>query len=322
MNNSELVKLNQKYGIREQLTFTEGPGGFIVAEIRNPHGEATVALHGGQIMSFRPRDHEPVLWLSRHSHFKKGKAIRGGIPVCWPWFADHPTDADKPAHGFVRAAVWTVIESEKLEDESTRLKLLIADSEETMKLWPHRFRLEIDITVSDTLRIKLITTNTDNKPFLYGGALHSYFNISSISNIMIKGLEGCPYIDKVDQGRRKVQDGPISVKSETDRIYLDTNANCIIEDIGMHRRIVISKDGSLTTVIWNPWSDKAKALKDFGDEEFHGMVCVETTNAADDVINVAEGESHCLQSTISVEGLTEYYCHGPNTRETSNFTSC
>jgi D-hexose-6-phosphate mutarotase len=303
MNNSELVKLNQKYGIRDQLIFTEGPGGFIVAEMRNPHGEATVALHGGHIITFRPRDHEPVLWLSRNSHFKTGKAIRGGIPVCWPWFADHPTDTDKPAHGFVRAAVWSVIESEKLEDEGTRLKLLIADSEETMKLWPHRFRLEIDITVSDTLKTKLITTNTDNKPFLYGGALHSYFNISSISNIMIKGLEGCPYIDKVDQGRRKVQDGSVSVKSETDRIYLDTKADCIIEDSGMHRRIGISKNGSRTTVVWNPWSDKARALKDFGDEEFHGMVCVETANADDDVINVVEGESHCLQSIISVESL-------------------
>jgi D-hexose-6-phosphate mutarotase len=304
MSKSELVKLNQKFGIHDQLIFTEGPGGFIVAEIRNPHGEATVALHGGHIMSFRPRDHEPVMWLSRHSHFKTGKAIRGGIPVCWPWFADHPMDTYKPAHGFVRAAVWSVSESEKLEDESTRLKLLIADSEETMKLWPHRFRLEIDITVSDTLRIKLITTNTDNKPFMCGGALHSYFNISSISNIMIKGLEACPYIDKVDQGRRKVQDGSISVRGETDRIYLNTEDDCIIEDSVMQRRIRIAKGGSRTTVVWNPWSDKARALKDFGDEEFHGMVCVETANAADDVINVAEGASHCLQSIISVKELT------------------
>ena len=304
MSNSELVKLNQKYGIRDQLIFTEGPGGFIVAEIRNPHGEATVALHGGHIMSFRPRDHEEVLWLSRNSQFKTGKAIRGGIPVCWPWFADHPTDTYKPAHGFVRAAVWSVSESEKLGDESTRLKLFIADSEETLKLWPHRFRLEIDITVSDALRIKLISTNTDNKPFMSGGALHSYFNISSISNIMIKGLEGCPYIDKVDQGHRKVQDGSISVRGETDRIYLNTGDDCVIEDNVMQRRIRITKSGSRTTVVWNPWSDKARALKDFGDEEFDSMVCVETANAADDVINVAEGESHCLQSSISVEEIT------------------
>ncbi|MEE9529563.1 MAG: D-hexose-6-phosphate mutarotase [Syntrophobacteria bacterium] len=304
MSNTELVKLNQKYGIRDQLVFAERPGGFIVAEIKNPHGEATVALHGGHIMSFRPRDHEPVLWLSSNSHFKTGKAIRGGIPVCWPWFADHPTDTDKPAHGFVRAAAWSVSESEKLEDESTRLKLFIADSEETMKLWPHRFRLEIDITVSDVLRTKLISTNVDNKPFRFGGALHSYFNISSISNIMIKGLEGCPYLDKVDQGRRKVQDGSVSVKSETDRIYLDTKADCIIEDSGMHRSIGISKNGSRTTVVWNPWIDKAREMKDFGDGEYKSMVCVETANAGTDVISLAPGDTHTLESIIRLESLT------------------
>jgi len=304
MSNTELVKLNQKYGIGDQLIFTEGPGGFIVAEMSNPHGEATVALHGGHIMFYRPRDHEPVLWLSSNSHYKTGKAIRGGIPVCWPWFADHPADPDKPAHGFVRAADWSVSESEKLADESTRLKLFIVDSEETMNLWPHRFRLEMECTVSDVLRIKLISTNTDNKPFMCAGALHSYFNISSISNILIKGLEGCQYIDKVDQGRRKVQDGSVSVKSETDRIYLDTKADCIIEDSGMHRRIGISKNGSRTTVVWNPWFDKAGEMKDFGDGEYKSMVCVETANADTDVISLAPGNTHTLESIIRLESET------------------
>ncbi len=303
MNNTELVKLNQKYGIRDQLTFSEGPGGFIIAQMSNPHGEATVALHGGHILSFRPHDHEPVLWLSRNSHFKTGQAIRGGIPVCWPWFAAHPTDSDKPAHGFVRTADWSVSESETLEDGSTRLKLFIVDSEETIKLWPHRFRLEIDCIVSDVLRVKLISTNTDNKPFMCGGALHSYFNISSISNIMIKGLEGCQYIDKVDQGRRKVQDGFVFFNSETDRIYLDTKADCTIEDSGMHRRICNSKNGSRTTVVWNPWIDKARAMKDFGDGEYKRMVCVETVNADTDVISLAPGSTHTLECIIRVGTL-------------------
>ena len=304
MSNTELVELNQKYGIGDQLIFSEGPGGLIVAEIRNPHAEATVALHGGHILSFRPRDHEPVLWLSRNSHFKTGKAIRGGIPVCWPWFADHPTDADKPAHGFVRTAVWSVSESEKLEDDSIRLKLFMADSDETFKQWPHRFRLEMDCTVSDVLRIKLIATNTDDKPFIIGGALHSYFNISSVSNIEIKGLEGCVYIDKVDQDRRKVQDGFVSVRSETDRIYLDTNTDCVIEDGGMHRRIRISKNGSRTTVVWNPWIAKATKMQDFGDDEYKSMVCVETANADTDVISLAPGNTHVLESIMRVESLT------------------
>ena len=304
MTTTELANLNEKYGIRDQLVFTEGPGELITAEISNSHGEATVALHGGHILSFRPRDCEPVLWLSRKSYFKPGKAIRGGIPVCWPWFADHPTDTDKPAHGFVRTAVWSVSETETLADDSTRLKLSVADSEETMKLWPHRFRLELDCTVSDVLTTKLIATNTGSKPFICGGALHSYFNISAVSNILIKGLEDCAYKDKVDQFRRKVQEGPVSVRSETDRIYLDTKADCIIVDSGMQRRIRVIKKGSRTTVVWNPWIDKARKMADFGDDEYNGMVCVETANADADVITLAPGGTHILESRIYLESLT------------------
>ncbi len=242
-----------------------------------------------------------MLWLSRSSYFTPGNAIRGGIPVCWPWFGDHPTDTDKPAHGFVRTAVWSVSETETLADKSTRLKLSIIDNEETMKLWPHRFRLELDCTVSDVLTTKLIATNTGSEAVTCGGALHSYFNISAVSNILIKGLEGCAYKDKVDQFRRKVQEGPVSVRSETDRIYLDTKADCIIEDRGMQRRIRISKNGSRTTVVWNPWIDKARNMKDFGDNEYNGMVCVETANADTDVISLAPGHTHILESVIRVE---------------------
>ncbi len=304
MTTNEPARLNHKYGIRDQLVFSEGPGGLIIAEIKNPHGEATVALHGGHILAFRPRDHAPVLWLSSKSQFKTGKAIRGGIPVCWPWFANHPTDTDKPAHGFVRTAVWSVSESEKLADGSSYLKLSISDSEETLKLWPHRFRLEINITVSDVLSVKLVTTNTDNEPFICGGALHSYFNISSIENIMNKCLEGCTYIDKFYKGRRKKQAGSVTIRRETDRIYLDTKADCIIEDNGLQRRIGISKNGSRTTVVWNPWIDKSAKMKDFGDGEYKRMVCVETTNADTDVISLAPGHTHTLESHVRVEPLT------------------
>ena len=300
MNSTELAKLNQKYGIRNQLAFVEGPGGLVRAEIKNPHAEATLALHGGQILSYRPRAHAPVLWLSRKSYFQTGKAIRGGIPVCWPWFGDHPTDTDKPAHGFVRTAAWSVHASEKREDESTRLKLFFSASEATLALWPHRFRLEIEATVSDVLRVKLICTNTDNQPFTCTGALHSYFNLSAISDVVVKGLEDCAYLDKVDQGRRKVQDGPIHIQRETDRIYIDTTAECTIEDKGLERSIGIAKNGSRTTVVWNPWTDKARRMQDFGDDEYVNMVCVETANAAADVVTLAPGGSHTLEQVIRV----------------------
>ncbi len=306
MDNSELAALNQDHGIPNQLSFLEGPGGLVVAEIKNSHAEATIALHGGHILSFRPRGHAPVLWLSRSSQFKTGQAIRGGIPVCWPWFADHPTDNSKPAHGFVRTAVWSVSESEALGDDSTRLKLFMADSAKTMRLWPHPFRLAIDVTVSDALRVKLTATNTGEAPFVCSGALHSYFNISSPAQITIKGLAGCDYLDKVDQFRRKVQAGDLRLANETDRIYLDTTAECFIEDRGMQRQIGIAKNGSRTTVVWNPWIDKARSMKDFGDDEYKRMVCVETANAATDAISLVPGGIHTLEGVIRPVSLAHH----------------
>ncbi len=303
MTNAELSVLNRDFGIANQLNFKEGPGGLVVAEIKNPHSEAMVALHGGHILAFRPHDHVPVLWLSRLARFEKGQAIRGGIPVCWPWFADHSTDKTKPAHGFVRTAVWAVSESETLADESTRLKLFIADSAQTMKLWPHPFRLAIDVSVSAVLRIKLTATNTGKAPFVCSGALHSYFSISSPSQITIKGLAGCDYLDKVDRFRRKRQEGDIAIAKETDRIYLDTTDDCIIEDRGLQRQIGIAKNGSRTTVVWNPWIDKAGAMKDFGDDEYRHMVCVETANAANDTISLAPGGTHTLEAIIRPASL-------------------
>ena len=306
MKNTERAELNREYGIRDQLAFVEGPGGLVWAEINNPYAEAAITLHGGQILSYRPQAHAPVLWLSRKRYFQTGKAIRGGIPVCWPWFGAHPTDAGKPAHGFARTAAWSVNESEQLADGGTRLKLFFAASEETLALWPHRFQLEIEVTVSDILRVKLICTNTGSAPFTCTGALHSYFSLSSISNVVIKGLEECPYLDKVDQGRRKVQEGPISIKRETDRIYTDTTAACTIEDNGLDRRIDITKNGSRTTVVWNPWTDKARRMQDFGDEEYENMVCVETANAAADVITLAPGGTHALEQIVRVASLSSH----------------
>jgi len=304
MSHHDLEDLNRRYAITDQLAFESGPGGFTLAKIRNLQAEATVALHGGHVLSFSPRAHEPVLWVSKLSRFETGKAIRGGIPVCWPWFADHPTDGDKPAHGFARTALWSVTESEALKDGRTRLGLVISDNNDTRTLWPYLFRLEIDVTVGTMLQVELVATNTGKEVFTCGGALHSYFHVSSISNVVIKGLEGCSYIDKVDDSRRRVQEGPVTINGETDRIYLETDGDCLIEDNGLQRRIGIAKSGSRTTVVWNPWVDKARAMKDFGDQEYHSMVCVETANAAEDLITVAPGEAHRLQSIISVESLT------------------
>ncbi|MCB0212872.1 MAG: D-hexose-6-phosphate mutarotase [Anaerolineae bacterium] len=298
---TDLATLNTQFGIDNHLVFTSGTGGLTVATINNRHAEAVVALHGGHVLSFQPHGHQPVLWLSEYSHYTLGKAIRGGIPVCWPWFANHPSDPGKPSHGFARTTLWTVIGSDTWADGSTQLRLELDDSAATQALWPYVFQLELVVTVGSALQVDLNVHNPGNEPFVCTDALHTYFSVSDITNVSVLGLEDVSYLDKVDNGALKTQQGPITFTTETDRIYLATTADCLIVDSAWQRRIRVAKQGSRTTVVWNPWIEKAQRMADFGDEEYHTMVCVETTNAADDVITVSPGGSHRLQTLINVE---------------------
>src|SRR5262245_37440351 len=189
MQADKIQTLNSNYAIGEHITFVAGPGGLTVAEIRNAHASASVALQGGHVVAFQPHGHAPVLWLSSRSVYAIGKAIRGGIPVCWPWFGPHPTDPTKPAHGFVRTAMWSVRGTGVGPEDATQLWLGLSDDEATRALWPHAFNLEIAITVGPALQVDLVARNTGAAAFTCGGALHSYFAISEVTAIAIDGLD-------------------------------------------------------------------------------------------------------------------------------------
>lgn len=298
----DLDTLDRRFGRKDHVTFAAGPGELgPVAHVANRHATASIALHGAHVMAFQPRDHQPVLWVSSRSAFRPGKAIRGGIPVCWPWFADHPTDRTKPAHGFVRAVPWSVVGTEIVDDAATRVRLRLDDDDATHALWPHRFELELAVTVGVSLAVALTIRNTGDAAFTSGGALHSYFTVGDVERVAVHGLDGCAYVDKVDALARKVQRGAVRIDAETDRVYLDTTADCVIDDSGLRRRIVIAKTGSRSTVVWNPWRAKAASMADFGDDEYPGMVCVETANAGADVVSIPPRASHVLGTTIRVE---------------------
>jgi glucose-6-phosphate 1-epimerase len=300
MQTEDIQALNDNYAIGNHITFAAGPGRLPIAQIRNSYAAATVSIHGGHVVAFQPHAQAPALWVSSQSVYAPGKAIRGGIPVCWPWFGPHPTDPTKPAHGFVRTAMWSILATAVVHDNRTQIRLRLRD-DETRTLWPHAFDLRIVITVGPELQVELIARNPGNQPFTCGGALHSYFSVSDARAIAIHGLDGCAYIDKVDGELRKIQRGPVTIAAETDRVYLDTTGTCTIDDPGLGRRIQIAKAGSQSTVVWNPWIEKARRLPDFGDQEYLGMVCVETANAGADVATVAPGGEHRLITTISVE---------------------
>ncbi|OYW40157.1 MAG: dihydroxy-acid dehydratase [Hydrogenophilales bacterium 12-61-10] len=297
-----------RFAIAGQLAFRTGAGGLTYADIDNHGGRATICLQGAHVVNFRPKSqHEPVVWVSDAAKFAPGKSIRGGAPVCWPWFGAHADDATFPAHGFARTVPWEVTATRKRNDAKTEITLQLVDNEQTRAQWPHPTRLTLTVVVGDKLEMQLATTNTGNAPIQIGEALHTYLHISDIGAVKVSGLEGATFHDKVDHFATKKQSGTIGFDGEVDRVYVNTPADCVIEDAGLKRRIRIAKTGSLSTIVWTPWTEKADKMGDMGAGKtgagWREMVCVESANAMDNVVTVAPGETHTLAVTYSVEPL-------------------
>jgi len=292
-----LDSFNHQFGIEGRLQFRT-VGGMIMAEITNEHAQATIALQGAQVLSWVPNGQQPVIWLSDEARLTPGKSIRGGIPVCWPWFGAHPEQQDypgnHPAHGFVRVAEWEVIETSTQDVGQTKIVFRLLQREEHAEFWPHNTELELQVTVGPTLELNLITRNKGAEAITISQALHSYFAVNDISQVVIKGLEYCQFIDALDDWQRKVETSPISIDAEIDRIYQNTQPVCLLEDTGWQRRINIETNNSHSTVVWNPWLDKSARLGDMGEDGYLKMLCIETGNIADDSVSIAAGAEHCL----------------------------
>lgn len=303
MITSNLDTLNKRFGIPGQLSFNEGPGGLPVVEVINEQATAAIALQGAHLLSWAPTGEDPVIWLSPDAKFAEGKSVRGGVPVCWPWFGPHETEAGFPAHGFARTVPWEVFETNTLKTGGTLLGLRLMQTDRTRAQWPHACELELYISVGAVLEMDLVTRNTGAQPITIGQALHTYFQVSDIRKVNVQGLDGRAYIDKVEAGSRNTQQGPLTFTGETDRIYLNTGDDCLIHDPGLERRIRIHKQGSHSSVVWNPWVEKADKMGDLGEDGYLRMLCMESANAADDVVKIAPGGEHHLWVQYSVEAL-------------------
>lgn len=297
----DLAQINRQFAIPGHLAFIDGTGGMPIARIANGLATSDIALQGAHLMTFQPKGEAPVVWLSPDSRFTPGKSIRGGVPICWPWFGAHADNASFPAHGFARTVHWDVVASETLPDGTTRITFELAQTDATRAQWPHPSKVCNILTVGHVLTIELVTENLGSKAFELGEALHTYIAVSDLDNMKITGLEGYTYIDKVDGGQRGVQNGAITVASEVDRVYLDTVSDCVIEDRGLKRRVRITKSNSHSTVVWNPWVEKANKMGDFSENGHRSMVCVESANAVGNVVTVMPGEMHTLRATYSLE---------------------
>jgi glucose-6-phosphate 1-epimerase len=295
-------QLNTEFGIAGQLKFVEGKGGLPLIEIDNGKAAATISVYAGQVLSYRPAN-EPIdlLFLSGKAYYADGKAIKGGVPVCWPWFGPDPEGRGRPGHGFVRNRMWSVRGTEAMNDGSTRVRLGLSATDETRAIWPQSFALTLEITIGDTLGLAMTTNNSGDQPFSITQAFHTYFLVGDIDSVRVLGLENTRYIDKVDNSAGKTQTGAVAITQEVDRIYLDVPTELVLDDAALRRRIHITSGGSRTAVVWNPWAKISAEMADLEDDDYKRLLCIETTNAANDVIVVAPGDACQLAALYRME---------------------
>jgi glucose-6-phosphate 1-epimerase len=291
-------ELNEQFGKTKQIEFSTTTGNLPIVTLSNKYATATVSLYGAQVLSYVPKGEADVLWMSNKSLFQEGKAIRGGIPICFPWFGPNPTDSKKPQHGFARLSTWTVKDVALLPEGTVSITLQLKDSVATKALWDFSFTAEIIVTIDTKLSLTLRCTNNDNKTFDYSDALHSYFNVSDIDNITIDGLKNATYFPAgIDTGIEQ-HEQLLAITKEENRRYLNHNNTCVIADKGYKRKITVGKSGSKTTVVWNPGADTTKTMSDMSHDGYKTFICVEAANAFNDLIKLAPGEQFSLTTII------------------------
>lgn len=278
--------------------------------IHHVRGNAAVALQGAQVLQYQRTGARPLLWLSDQAAYQRGQSLRGGIPVCWPWFGDLARNPHKirdqfssekpPAHGLVRGENW-LLESVATDDDSTRVVLRYPGSAHDGLSASVDVRLEV--RVGDTLQLTLSTHNRSDNEFVFSQALHTYFAISDIHQVKTLGLENGRYIETLENWKEKIQHGAVEFHGETDRIYCDAPELIRIHDAPWQREIHIRSQSSKSAVLWNPWIEKSKRLSQFAPDAWQHMLCIETANVLDDSITLRPGTSFSLSVEISEHGL-------------------
>jgi len=293
--------LNARFGIPDRVQFFRSSDDFPMVRIVSEVSIATISIYGAQVLSFRPNGQEDLLWVSPKSYYEAGKPIRGGIPICWPWFGAHPSDHNKPAHGFSRISFWHLRSVQALSFDEIRIRMTLSEYDTTPDLFGYRFNAEIIFTIGKSLNVELRIENIDEREFQFTEALYTYFNISDIRHISIDGLDRITYIDAVDQFSRKVQYGPIRFDEVVNRVYLHTSTDCLLQDELFSRAIRVQKTGSFSTVVWNPGELLSEIVADMEPDSYRRMVCIETANAAENNIILAPLQVHTMTTTIGVE---------------------
>ncbi len=280
------------------ITHKQFDNGYKYLEIQNDSAEAKIALQGAHLFHYKVKNKAALLWVSEKAYFEEGKAIRGGVPICFPWFGKNKENATLPQHGFARTALWKVVLEEEIEECHTHIRLQLKPDADTLEQWSYLFDLYLDVTIGDELSIALSVTNTDSKVFEISTALHTYFQVSDINTIRIKGLDASRYYNALDNTSYK-QKGDILIQEEVDRVYSDPSDTITLLD--GESKVKLQQEGSNSLVVWNPWIEKSAQMGDMSAEGYRSMVCLETANAREDSRVLKPNETHILQAIISQE---------------------
>jgi glucose-6-phosphate 1-epimerase len=298
----DAAELGRKFAIPGALRFEDTPGGLVRAVVSTASAEADLYLQGAHLAHWMPRGHQPVLFVSPRSLFTPGKAIRGGVPIIFPWFGDRSDGRPGPAHGFARTSEWAVEAAQLNADDDVQITLTLEPNDASRGLGFAAFHARLRVTIGSQLQMELEVNNHAAEPLLFEEAFHSYLAVSDVEQISITGLEGTVYIDKTDGLKRKGQGSePLRIAKETDQLHLNTQAACVVHDPGWNRSIVVEKAGSRSTVVWNPWIDKTSRLSDMPPDGWKGMICIEAANASDNAVQLAAGASSRMSMSIRVE---------------------
>lgn len=292
-------ELNRRFAIAGVAQITAGNGGLPRVCISTSTAKGEIYLHGAHLTSWRPAGAEEVIFLSQQAEWEPGRAIRGGIPVCFPWFRNKADDPKAPSHGFVRTKAWQ-LDSIEVGNQAVIVSLSTQSDEATRAWWPHDFHLLLRLTVGAELTQELVVSNTGTAPLRFEEALHTYYRVGGAESVRISGLDGVAYLDNTDANREKQQEGDIVFIAQTDRVYLETTHAVEIGDPILRRRIRLEKQDSRNTVVWNPWSTGAQLLADLGDDEWRTMACVEAGNIRGLAVDLAPGEQHTMKTVIHV----------------------
>jgi glucose-6-phosphate 1-epimerase len=297
-----IEELNARLGIAGRAQVLAGEAGIPKVHVTAPQCNGEMQLHGAQVTSWKPAGAEEAIFLSRQARWEEGKAIRGGIPVCFPWFRAKADDSRAPAHGVVRTKIWT-LESVEQNADGITVSMSTQSDPDTRRWWPADFRVLHRVTFGSELRLELTVSNTGANPFRFEEALHTYYRVGDVRKVRVRGLDRVTYLDNTDSNKKKKQNGDVVISSPTDNAYMNTQNPLQLIDPVLNRSIQVTKQHSDSTVIWNPWAEGARALSDLGDDEWQDMVCVEGSNILENAVELATSADHKITVTMTVNSL-------------------